>query len=42
MGLELAIFPSQPPAAGIHAVYSAFKLGLNLKKKMIEEVLGVA
>lgn len=32
MGLELAILPSQPPAAGIRAVYSASKLGLNLKK----------
>lgn len=28
-GLELVILPSQPPAAGIRAVYSASKLGLN-------------
>lgn len=28
-GLELAILPSQPPAAGIRAVYSVSKLGLN-------------
>ena len=32
-GFELAILPDQPPAAGIHAMFSASKLGLSLKKK---------
>ena len=42
-GLELAILPAQPPAAGIRAMFSASKLGLSLqKKKIIEGVLVVA
>lgn len=32
-GLELAILPAQPPAAGIRAVFRASKLGLKKKKK---------